>query len=89
MVSHWAWDSNGWLLKMGYQDFAGGCAVHMLSGLTALVATAFMGYRLGRFDDNGKPVDIPGHSVPFSALGGFILFFGFLAFNGGSLVRNY
>ena len=34
----------------------------------------------------GNPKKIPGHSVPLAALGGFILIFGFLAFNGGSQV---
>jgi ammonia channel protein AmtB len=29
-----------------------------------------------------------GHSIPLTALGCFLLFFGFLAFNGGSTVQN-
>ncbi len=58
----------------------------MLSGLVSLVACWHMGPRLGRFDSQGKPLDIAGHSVPMAALGGFILLFGFLAFNGGSQV---
>ena len=60
----------------------------MLGGVCALVGCAFMGPRRGRFTKDGKPIDMPGHSVPFAALGGFILLFGFLAFNGGSQV-NY
>ncbi len=68
------------------QDFAGSGVVHMLSGLVSLVACWHMGPRLGRFDSQGKPLDIAGHSVPMAALGGFILLFGFLAFNGGSQV---
>jgi len=41
-----------------------------------------MGPRIGRFDKHGKTVPMPGHSVPLSALGGFILIFGFFACNG-------
>lgn len=37
-----------------------------------------------RFSDDGSVSDLPGHSVPLAGLGGFILLFGFLAFNGGS-----
>lgn len=84
VVSHWAWDSNGWLNQRGYLDFAGSGVVHLTGGTCALIATYFMGPRQGRFSDDGKPVEMPGHSVPLAGLGGFILLFGFLAFNGGS-----
>jgi len=84
VVSHWAWDSDGWLNERGYTDFAGSGVVHLTGGTCALVGAFFMGPRLGRFDNDGKPIDIPGHSVPLAGLGGFILLFGFLAFNGGS-----
>ena len=87
VVSHWAWDSDGWLNYRGYTDFAGSGVVHLTGGTCALVGAFFMGPRLGRFDNDGKPIDIPGHSVPLAGLGGFILLFGFLAFNGGSQVR--
>ena len=57
-----------------------------IGGVFALVACAFVGPRLGRFTKQNKPIDMPGHSVPLAGLGGFILLFGFLAFNGGSQV---
>lgn len=95
VVSHWAWDVNGWLFigaeytkdnvtrTVTFQDFAGSGAVHTVSGLVALVGAAIVGPRIGRFV-NGVPMPLKGHTVPKAALGGFILFFGFLAFNGGS-----
>ena len=84
VVSHWAWDSDGWLNQNGYMDFAGSGVVHLTGGICALVATFLMQPRIGRFTKLGKPVDMAGHSVPLAGLGGFILLFGFLAFNGGS-----
>ncbi|XP_077994370.1 putative ammonium transporter 1 [Glandiceps talaboti] len=88
VVSHWAWSDNGWLLVgpgdgITYQDFAGSGVVHTVGGTAALVGAAILGPRIGRFE-NGKPVNISGHTVPLVALGGFILMFGFFAFNGGS-----
>ncbi|XP_038072393.1 putative ammonium transporter 1 [Patiria miniata] len=90
IVSHWAWSGEGWLAAgpgiegVAYQDFAGSGVVHMVGGMAALMGAAIVGPRLGRFDKKGNPTTIPGHTVPFAALGGFILFFGFFAFNGGS-----
>ena len=83
-MSHWAWDSAGWLNQMGYHDFAGSGVVHLLGGTCALVACAMIRPRRGRFTKAGRPIHMPGHSVPLAGLGGFILLFGFLAFNGGS-----
>ena len=79
---------SGWLVDLGYNDFAGSGIVHLLGGVCALVGCYFIGPRRGRFTKDGKPIDMPGHSVPLAALGGFILLFGFLAFNGGSQVCN-
>ena len=76
----------GWLVDLGYNDFAGSGIVHLLGGVCALVGCYFIGPRRGRFTKDGTPIDMPGHSVPLAALGGFILLFGFLAFNGGSQV---
>ena len=78
----------GWLTHLGYKDFAGSGIIHLLGGTCALVCCYLIGPRKGRFTEDGKPIDIPGHSVSPTALGGFMLFFGFLAFNGGSQVRN-
>jgi len=84
-VSHWAWDDSGWLAGTNYYlDFAGSGVVHLLGASCSIVGCYFMGPRIGRFSDSGEPKDVPGHSVPLAGLGGFILIFGFLAFNGGS-----
>ena len=87
-VSHWAWDGTGWLAKTGYfKDFAGSGVVHLMGASCALVGCYFMGPRRGRFNKKGNPIDMPGHSVPLAGLVGFILIFGFLAFNGGSQTK--
>ena len=61
--------------------------VHLLGGVCALVACAIIKPRKGRFTDDGILEPIPGHSIPFAALGGMILIFGFLAFNAGAQVK--
>ena len=71
---------------IAYADFAGSGIVHVLGAICAMVGCYFIGPREGRYTRDRKPVNIPGHSVPLSALGGFILLFGFLAFNGGAQV---
>ena len=79
--------AQGWLHAWGFIDFAGSAVVHALGGTAALVACVIIGPRKGRFDDfGGRPLQMSGHSMPISALGGFILLFGFLAFNAGSQV---
>lgn len=86
----WAWgsfyDGKGWLAEMGFVDFAGSTVVHSTGGWCALAAVIILGPRLGRFDEKGKPREIPGHNLSYVALGGFILWFGWFGFNGGSTV---
>lgn len=82
VVSHWAWSDIGWLANGYYHDFAGSGVVHLTGGVASLIGAVFLGPRIGRFGVGGKK--IAGHSLPLAALGGFILLFGFLAFNGGS-----
>ena len=89
VVTHWTWHEEGWLSQLGYSDFAGSGIVHLLGGVCALVGCVLIGPRRGRFTKSGEPIDMAGHSVPFAALGGFILLFGFLAFNGGSQVASW
>ena len=71
-------------LGVSFVDFAGSGIVHCTGGIAALMGAIFIGPRHGLYGPDGQKYTIPGHSVPIAALGGFILFLGFLAFNGGS-----
>jgi len=83
ITGHWIW-SDGWLSEMGFHDFAGSTAVHMVGGICALVGAKILGPRIGKYDKNGKPNAIPGHNIPIGALGVFILWFCWFGFNTGS-----
>ncbi len=84
IVTHWVWNSDGWLAQLGYFDFAGSGVVHMLGGACALAGVIVVGARVGKYDNDGKPRSIPGHSITLGALGVFILWFGWYGFNAGS-----
>lgn len=86
--AHWIW-GGGWLSQLGFHDFAGSCAIHMVGGIAALVGAIFLGPRLGKYvcDEGGKVVKvnaIPGHSITLGALGVFILWLGWYGFNGAA-----
>jgi Amt family ammonium transporter len=78
-LAHWVWNKNGWLGVMGALDFAGGIVVHVSSGISALVLAILLGKRIGY---NHKP--IRPHNLPFTVLGGALLWFGWFGFNAGS-----
>lgn len=82
--AHWIWNSDGWLSQLGFHDFAGSTAVHLVGGLTALIGAKMLGARIGKYGKNGKSNAIPGHSITLGALGVFILWLGWFGFNGGS-----
>ncbi|MDD7408509.1 MAG: ammonium transporter [Anaerovoracaceae bacterium] len=82
---HWIW-GGGWLSELGFHDFAGSTAVHMVGGVAALIGAMTLGPRIGKYDKNGKARAIPGHNLTFSALGVFILWFAWFGFNGCSTV---
>lgn len=84
LAANWVWNPNGWLALRGFNDFAGSAAVHAMGGFAALAAAIVLGPRLGKYDQNGEPVAIPGHNLPLAAVGGFILWFGWFGFNPGS-----
>ena len=86
--AHWIW-GGGWLARMGFHDFAGSCAIHMVGGIAALTGAKMVGSRIGKFekDDKGKIVKVnafPGHNIVVGALGVFILWLGWYGFNGAA-----
>ena len=93
IFGHWAWagiqpsfisDAQGWLYKIGFVDFAGSTVVHSVGGYVGLAGIIVLGARKGRFPKEGKPREIQGCDVPMTVAGVFILWFGWLGFNGGS-----
>ena len=80
---HWIW-GGGWLAEMGFHDFAGSTAVHMVGGVAALIGAWMLGPRIGKYDRNGNAQAIPGQSLAMGSLGVFILWFAWFGFNGGS-----
>ena len=86
--AHWIW-GGGWLSQLGFHDFAGSCAIHMVGGLSALIGAKILGPRIGKFkrDEKGKVTKVnafPGHSIALGALGVFILWLGWYGFNGAA-----
>lgn len=79
--AHWIW-GGGWLSQLGFVDFAGSCAIHMVGGISAIIGAIILGPRIGKYGKNGKVNAIPGHSLTLGALGVFILWFGWYGFNG-------
>lgn len=89
----WVWNSQGWLVQLGFHDFAGSAAIHSVGGITALIGAILVGPRLGKYikDANGRVTKvnaIPGHSITLGALGCFILWFGWYGFNGAAAWDN-
>ncbi len=82
---HWIW-GGGWLAEMGFHDFAGSTAVHMVGGVCALIGAKILGPRIGKYGRDGKPRAILGHNLSIAALGVFILWFCWFGFNGASTV---
>lgn len=83
---HWIWNSSGWLRSIGFHDFAGGTAVHVVGAAAAFAGAAIVGPRIGKFNKDGKSKAIPGHNLTIAALGIFILWFGWFGFNGSSVI---
>ena len=86
--AHWIW-GGGWLSQIGFHDFAGSTAIHMVGGISALIGAKMEGPRIGKFikDAKGKVTKVnafPGHNICIGALGVFILWFGWYGFNGAA-----
>ncbi|MGH1502936.1 MAG: ammonium transporter [Acidimicrobiales bacterium] len=87
IVVSWQW-GGGWLSQLDtpFIDFAGSTIVHATGGVAALVGAAVLGPRLGRYDEDGNSIPIPGHNLPMAILGVFILVIGWFGFNAGSVL---
>ena len=86
--AHWIW-GGGFLAQMGFHDFAGSCAIHMVGGIAAIIGAKILGPRIGKFvtDKDGKVTKVnafPGHNLTIGALGVFILWLGWYGFNGAA-----
>ncbi len=85
--AHWIW-GGGWLADLGFHDFAGSCAIHMVGGISALIGAKILGPRIGKFtktkDGKVKVNAFPGHNLTIGALGVFILWLGWYGFNGAA-----
>ena len=86
--AHWTW-GNGFLVNMGFHDYAGSNCIHMVGGICALIGAAMLGPRIGKFtkDKSGKITKVnafPGCNLVIGALGVFILWFGWYGFNGAA-----
>ena len=93
VIQGFAWGGNGLLsgsgylgqlIGAGYKDFAGATVVHALGGIAGLTAAYMVGPRKNRFDEDGNPQPIPGHSMLFAVIGTLFLAFGWYAFNVGT-----
>ena len=82
---HWIW-GGGWLASLGFHDFAGSTAVHMVGGVAAVCGAKMLGARIGKYTKDGRSRAIPGHNIVVGALGVFILWFCWFGFNGCSTV---
>ncbi len=84
LAANWVWNPNGWLAVQGFNDFAGSAAVHAMGGFAALAGAIVLGPRLGKYNEDGSINSIPGHNLTLSAVGAFMLWFGWFGFNPGS-----
>jgi ammonium transporter, Amt family len=92
LCGSWGW-GGGWMIGglqhafgQPFHDFAGSTFVHAFGGWASLAAVIVLGPRLGKFTEDGKVKPILGHHMPMVTVGGFLLFFGWFGFNGGSVM---
>ncbi len=79
-----AFGIQGWLKATfgeEFHDFAGSVVVHAMGGWIALPAVLLLGARYGRYTKDGRMSAHPPSSIPFLALGAWILTVGWFGFN--------
>ncbi|SPO03150.1 probable ammonium permease MEPA [Cephalotrichum gorgonifer] len=85
-LAHWEWNPAGWLAKLGVMDFAGSGPVHIASGFGALAWALMLGRRKDPYQESHHPKlpHFKPHNPVLVAIGTILIWFGWLAFNGGS-----
>ena len=92
LFGHWAWngiefgEAIGWLRQLGFVDLSGSTVVHSVGAWVSLAALVVIGPRTGRYSSEGKAHKIHGSNLPISVLGVMLLWFGWLGFNGGTIL---
>jgi Amt family ammonium transporter len=79
-----AFGVQGWIKgRFGeeFHDFAGSVVVHAVGGWVALAAVLLLGARIGRYSKDGRVLAFPPSSIPFLALGAWVLSVGWFGFN--------
>jgi Amt family ammonium transporter len=85
--AHWIW-GGGFLQSLGLHDLSGSAAIHLSGGMAALACARILGPRLGKYNGDGTPNAIPGHNLPLSGLGVFLLWIGWFGFNAVSVAAS-
>jgi len=87
LAGRWVW--SGWLHDLGFIDIAGDGPLHLCGALAALTGAAIARPRGGKYNRDGSTNLIPGHSVPYAAVGAMALAFGFIAqITGCAILRD-
>ena len=81
-IAHMVWFSEGYLLKAGALDFAGGTVVHINAGVAGLVGAVVIGRRVGY----GREAMAP-HNLALTMVGAALLWVGWFGFNAGSALE--
>ncbi len=84
---HWVWGANGWLARLGMEDFAGSAVIHAMAGFACIAAASLVGPRRGKYDEHGNAVSFAPSNLPLAAIGTFVLWFGWFGFNAGSTLN--
>lgn len=87
VAGHWVWGANGWLGRLGMEDFAGSAVIHAMAGFACIAAASLIGPRIGKYDSNGNATSFAPSNLPLAAIGTFVLWFGWFGFNAGSTLN--
>ena len=80
-LAHAVWHPDGFLYQSGALDYAGGCVIHIASGVSGLVCAVYLGKRTGW---HPKSEEFEPHNILLSLVGASMLWVGWFGFNAGS-----